>query len=96
MKLITSKNQNPSNRIRMTDLRWQILASYLTASNVGSDMSQYQWMGSSVTSLAQVLSSGLVLAKILSRKLNSSSSTCGSRRTAKKKTIKSIEEIIIN
>ena len=74
--------------MRMTDLRWRILASYLTAASIGSGLSQYQWMVSSVTSLTQVLSSGLVLAKILSRKLNSSSSTCVRRRIAKQKTVK--------
>ena len=96
MKLIINKNQNRSNRVRTTDLHWRILESYLMAAGVGSGPLQYQWMVSSVTSLAQVLSSGLVLAKILSRKLNSSSSTYGRRRTAKKKTVKSVKEIIIN
>ena len=96
MKFSTYKNQSHLNRRRMTDLCWRILASYLMAAGVGLGRSQYQWIVSSVTSLAQVLSSDLVLAKILSRKLNSSRSTCGHRQTAKKKTVKSVEEIINN
>ena len=69
----------------MTDLHLRIFASYLRAASVGSDPSQYQCMVLSVTSFAQVLSSGWVLEKIFSRKLNSSRSTYGCRLTAKKK-----------
>ena len=78
----------------MTDLRLWILASYLMAAGDGSGPSQYKWMVLSVTNFAQVLSSDLVLAKILSRKLNSLRSTCGSLLTAKnKKMVKSFEKI---
>ena len=83
MKLITNKNKNCSNKMRTTDLHLRILALYLTAVDVGSSSSQYQWMVSSVTNFAQILSSNLVLVKILSRKLNSSRSTCGCHLTAK-------------
>ena len=44
--------------MRTMDLRLWILASYLTAAGIGSGPSQYQWMVSSVTNFAQVLSSG--------------------------------------
>ena len=54
------------------------------AAGVGWGSSQYQWMVSSVTNLAQVLFSGLVLAKIFLRKLNSLRSTCGRRWIEKK------------
>ena len=83
MKLFTNKNKGRLNRIRTTDLRLRILALYLTIAGVGSGLSQYQWMVSSVTNFAQVLSSGLVLAKILSRNLNSSKLICGRRLIAK-------------
>ena len=54
------------------DLRCQVRSSYLIAAWVGSGLSQYQWTLLRLTSLAQVRSSSLNLAKILSRKLNSS------------------------
>ena len=66
------------------DLRLRLFASYLRAADVGSGPSQYQCMVLSVTSFAQVLSSGWVLEKIFSRKLNSSRSTYGRRLMAKK------------
>ena len=44
---------------------------------VGSGPPQYQWTVLRLTSLAQVRSSGLDFAKILSRKLNSSMSIWG-------------------
>ena len=66
------------------DLCLRILALYLTAAGVGLGPLQYQWMVLSVTNFAQVLSFGWVLEIFFSRKLNSSSSTCGGRLTAKK------------
>ena len=70
---------------RLTDLRWQVRSSYLIAAGVGSGPSQYQWTVLRLTSLAQVRSSGLDFAKIISRKLYSSISTCGRRCTVKNK-----------
>ena len=83
MKLLTNKSKSQLSKIRLTDLRLRILALYLTASSVGSGPSQYQWIVSGVTNFVQVLSAGLVLEKIFSRKLNSSRLTCGRRLTAK-------------
>ena len=85
MKLLTNKSKSHLSKIRLTDLRLRILALYLTASGIGSGPSQYQCIVSGVTNFAQVLSSGLVLVKIFSRKLNSSRLTCGCRLTAKEK-----------
>ena len=86
MKSITKlKNEDRLNRMRTTDLRLQIFTLYLTATGVGSSLSQYQWMVLSVTNFSQVLSSGWILEKIFSRKLNSSRSTCGHHLTVKKK-----------
>ena len=66
------------------NLRWRTTVSYLMASRVGSGPSQYQYIVFNVTNLAQVLSSGLVLAKILSRKLHTSRVICGRCRTAER------------
>ena len=53
MKSITKlKNDNLLNRMRTTDLRLRIFASYLTATGVGSSSSQYQWMVLSVTNFS--------------------------------------------
>ena len=67
------------------DLRWRVHSSYLMAAGVGLGPSQYQWTILRLTSLAQVRSSSLDLEKILSRKLNSSMSIWGRRRTKKVK-----------
>ena len=67
------------------DLRLCTLSSYTMASRVGSGPSQYQCIVFGFTNLAQVISSGLVFRKILSRKPNSSTLTCGRRLPAKKK-----------
>ena len=89
-------NANYLNKKRTTDLRCRVRSSYLIAAWVGSGPSQYQWTGLRLTSLAQVRSSGLDFAKILSRKLNSSRSICGRRRIEKtrrtSKTLKSIKQ----
>ena len=80
----------------MTDLHCQVCSSYLIATGVGSSSSQYQWTVLRLTSLAQVRSSGLDLAKILSRKLNFSRLICGRHRTEKRrqtsKALKSIKQ----
>ena len=68
----------------MTDSRLCILSSYAMASRVGSGPSQYQCIVFGFTNLAQVLSSGLVLLQISSRKLNSSRLTCGRRLPTEK------------
>ena len=70
---------------RLTDLRWQVRSSYLIAAGVGSGLSQYQWTVLRLTSLAQVRSSGLDFANFFSRKLYSSMSIWGRRRTVKNK-----------
>jgi len=85
MKLLTNKAKNHLRKIRLMDLRLRILALYLTASGVGSGLSQYQWIVSEFTNFGQVLSSGWVFEKIFSRKLNSSILTCGRRLTAREK-----------
>ena len=77
----------------VTDLRWRTWLSYLRALGVGSDPLQYQWMVSSVTNLAQVLSSGFALAKKFSGKLHCSSVTCGRSRTTNMRTVKVIWKI---
>ena len=55
------------------------------AARVGSGPPQYQWTVLMLTSLAQVRSSGLDLARIFSRKLNSSVLIWGRRQTKKEK-----------
>ena len=69
--------------VKTTDLRLRIFSSYWIAAGIGSGPSQYQWMVLSVTSFAQVLSSGWVFEKKISRKTNSLISTWGRRLTAK-------------
>ena len=68
----------------MTDLRWCTRVSYLMASGVGSGPSQYQLRVFNITNLAHVLSSSLVLLKILSRKLHCLRVIYGHRQTAKR------------
>ena len=84
IKLTARINYDCLSKVKMTDLRLRIFASYLRVASVGSSSSQYQCMVLRLTSFAQVLSSGLVFEKIFSRKPNSSTSTCGRRLTEKK------------
>ena len=80
--------RNPKIQISFSDVRWRTRMSYLMASRVGSGPSQYQLRVFSVTNSAQVLSSDLVLLKILSRKLYYSRVIYGRRRTAERERLK--------
>ena len=63
------------------------------ASGVGFSPSQYQLRVFNVTNLAQVLSSDLVLLKILSRKLHCLRVIRGRHRTAEREWLKKMEKI---
>ena len=78
-----TKKKKKKFKDRVTNLCLRTWASYWRVAKVGSSPSQYQWIVSNVTNFAHVLSSNLVLLKILSKKLHSSRATCGRSRTAK-------------
>ena len=85
IKLTTRISYDCLSKVKVTNLRLRVLASYLRAVGVGFSSSQYQCMVLRLTNFAQVLSSGWVFEKIFLRKPNSSTSTYGRRLTAKKK-----------